>query len=59
MTRSFLIPTACLALLASLGLTVRFTDLAIIVEHPNQTITRLDPEDFSVWLRGYMEGRSN
>lgn len=45
-------------LLQSLGLTATCTELAIIVSHPDQTITRLDEASFGVWLDGYLLGRS-
>lgn len=45
-------------LLASLGLTHRCTDLVVLIDHPDLTVTRLEPSQFRTWLDGYLLGKS-
>lgn len=34
------------------------TSMALIIIHPDQTITRLDPDQFGLWMSGYLAGLS-
>jgi hypothetical protein len=45
-------------MLKSLGLTWQYTDLCVIVECPDQTITRLDCCEVDTWVDGFCKGRT-